>query len=46
VEQVAQRFGRSPVSRDIQGQVGGGSEQSDLSVGVPVLCRGVGTDGF
>ena len=28
----------------IQGQVGGGSEQPDLVVDVPVLCRGVGLD--
>ena len=38
------RDGGCPVPGDIQGQAGQGSEQSDLSVGVPVHCRGVGLD--
>jgi len=32
------------VLRDIQGQAGPGSEQSDLAVDVPVHCRVVGLD--
>jgi len=42
---AAQTFiekGRDPA--DTQGQAGWGSEQSDLSVGVPVYCRGVRSD--
>ena len=31
-----------PIPGDIKGQVGRGSEQPDLAVGVPVYCRGVG----
>lgn len=31
---------------DIAGQAGGGSEQHDPAVGVPVSCRGVGADDF
>ena len=35
-----------PHTWDTQGQVGGGSEQPDVAVGVPVYCRGVGLDDF
>ena len=38
LEQVAQRGGRCPVSGDILGQAGWGSEQPDLAVGIPVHC--------
>jgi len=31
---------------EIQAQAGGGSEQPNLTVGVPVHCRGVGLDGL
>jgi len=44
LEQVAQRSDGCPVSGDMQGQAGQGSEQPDLAVGVPVQCRGVGLD--
>jgi len=40
--QVAQRGGGYPIPRDIQGQVGWGSEQPDPVEDVPVYCRGVG----
>ena len=43
--QVAQRGGRYLVPGDIQGQVGRGSEHTDLIEGVPAHCRGVGLDG-
>jgi len=33
------------VPGDIQGQVGRGSEHTDLIEGVPAHCRGVGLDG-
>jgi len=33
-----------PIPRNIQGQVGQGSEQSDLVKCVPAHCRGVGLD--
>ena len=39
--QVAQRCGGCPVLGDIQGQAAWGSEHPDLTVGVPVHCRGV-----
>jgi len=42
--QVARRSGRCPIPGNIQGQVGGGSEQPDLAEGVPAHCRGVGLD--
>ena len=38
--QVAQRGGRCPISGDLQGQVGQGSEQPDLVEDVPAYCRG------
>jgi len=38
--QVSQRGGGCPIPGDIQGQVGWGSEQSDLVVDVPPHCRG------
>ena len=44
VEQVAQRGGWCPLPGNIQGQVGQGSEQPDLVVDDPALCRGVGLD--
>ena len=40
----AQKDGRCPIPGNIQGQVGRGSEQSDLVEGVPAHCRGVGLD--
>ena len=40
------RCGEWPASGDTQGQAGWDSEQSYLAVGVPVHCRGVGSDGF
>ena len=44
--QVAQRGGGCPIPGDTQGQAGWDSEQSYLAVGVPVHCRGVGSDGL
>lgn len=46
MEWVAQGSGRCPIPGNIKGQVGWGSEQSDLSTqeGVPVLPREVGLD--
>jgi len=44
LEEVAQRGGRCPIARNIQGQVGWGSEQPDLVEDVPAHCRGVGLD--
>ena len=44
LEQVAQRCVGSPISGDIQGQIGWGSEQSDLIVVVTIHCRGVGLE--
>jgi len=41
LEQVAHRSGGSCVSGDIQGEAGGGSEQPNLAVSVPVHCGGV-----
>lgn len=32
-----------PIPGDIQGQIGWGSEHPDLAVGIPVNCKGVGT---
>ena len=42
--QVAQRGDGCPVPGDTQDQTGWGSEQPDLTVGVPVHCRGVGLE--
>ena len=39
--QVAQRGGGCPISGDVQGQPGAGTEQPDRAVGTPVHCRGV-----
>jgi len=39
--QVAQRSGRYPIPRTIQGQVRRGSEQHGLSEDVPAHCRGL-----
>ena len=39
---VAQRGGGCPILADIQGHARPGSEQPDLSVDVPLHCRGVG----
>mgnify|MGYP001856433314 CR=1 FL=1 len=44
LEQVAQRGGGCCILGDTQSQAGWGSEHSDLTVGVPVPCRGVGQD--
>jgi len=44
LEQIDQRGGGCSIPGDIQGQAGQGSEQPDLAVGVPVHCRGVGSD--
>ena len=43
-KQWNQRSGGSPVLGDIKDQAGWGSEHSDLAVGIPVHCRGVGPD--
>lgn len=42
LEQIAQRDCRLPIPADIQGQVGHGSEQSDLDEDVAAHCKGVG----
>jgi len=39
---VAQSGGGCPISGDIQGQAGQGSEHPDLAAGVSIHCRGVG----
>ena len=44
MELVVQRGGRFPISGNIPGQVGWGSEQPDPVEDVPVHCRGVGLD--
>jgi len=44
VKQWKQRSGGSPILGDIKAQAGWGSEHSDLAVGIPVHCRGVGPD--
>ena len=44
LEQVAQKCGGSPVSGDIQGQAGPGSEQPDPTVDVPFHHRVVGLE--
>ena len=41
LEHVAQSGGACPLPGDIQGQVGWGSGQTDLVVGVPVYCKRV-----
>ena len=41
---VALRCGGCPIPGDTLGQVGWGSEQPDLAVGVSVQCRKVGLD--
>ena len=46
LDQVAQRGGECPIFGEIQGQAKRGSEQANLSVDVPVHCRGVGLDGL
>jgi len=42
---VAQRGGRCPITENMQGQVGRGSEQPDPGEDVPAHSRGVGLDG-
>ena len=42
--QAAQRGGRCPITGNIPGQVGQGSEQPDLVEDVPAHGRGVGLD--
>ena len=42
--QVAQRFGGCPIPGYFQGKAGLGSEHPDLTVDIPVHCRGVGLD--
>ena len=42
--QIAQRSSGGPIPGDIQGQVGQGSEQPDLSEDVPAHWRVVGLD--
>jgi len=44
LEQVAQRGGRCPISGNVQGQVGQGSEHPGLVKDVPIHCTGVGLD--
>ena len=43
-EQVSQRGGRCPIPGNIQGQLGMGSEQSDLVEDVPGHFRGLELD--
>jgi len=42
MKQVAQRGSEGPIARNIQGQVGPGSEQPGLVEDVPAHCRGLG----
>ena len=42
--QVAQRGNGSPIHGDFQGEPGSGPGQFDLTMDVPVQCRGVGLD--
>jgi len=42
LEQVAQTGSGGPIPRNIQGQVGRGSEQPGLVDNIPAHCRGVG----
>jgi len=44
LKQVAQRGSGGPIPRNLEGQVGWGSEQADLVKDVPVHCKGVGLD--
>jgi len=44
LEQIAQRGSGGPFPRNIQGQVGWGSEQPGLIKDIPAYCRGVGLD--
>jgi len=44
MEQVAQICGGCLIPGGIQGQAGQSSERPDLTVDVPVHCRGVGLD--
>jgi len=44
LEQAAQRGSGGPIPRNIQGQVGQGSEQPDLVENVPAHCGGGGLD--
>ena len=44
LEQVAQGGCTCPITGNIQGQAGRGSEQPDLVEDVPAHCRGVGLD--
>jgi len=46
LEQVAQRGGRCPIPGNVQGQIGGGSEQPGLVEDGPAHCRGLGLDGL
>jgi len=46
LEQFAQRRGRCPIPGNIQGLVGLGFEQPDLTEDVSAHCRGVGLDGL
>ena len=39
LEQIARIGGENPILRDIQSQVGWGSEQPNRAVGVPAHCR-------
>jgi len=45
-EQIAWGGGRCPIPGNIQGQVGQGSEQSDLIEDIPIHCRVVGLEGL
>lgn len=44
MEQFAQRRGGSPIPGDIQSQAAAASQQSNLTVNVPVHHSGVGLD--
>jgi len=46
LERLAQRGSGGPIPRNIQGQIGWGSEKPDLVEDVPAYCRGVGLDDF
>ena len=44
LKQATQRRGGGPIPGDFQGQAGGGSKQPDVTLDVPIHCRGVGLD--
>jgi len=46
LEQIAQRCSGGYTPRNLQGQVGWGSEQPSLVEDVPAYCRGIGLNGL